>query len=299
MDLLKSIEVFREVCKQLSFSKAADRLNLVPSAVSRQISELEKYLGVRLLQRSTRSISLTEEGRHYLQKMERISQSVRELRNLAGDGDHIEDHIRLTAPPLLGPQFLNDALISYLQQYPNVSFSTTLINREINLIEEGYDLALRVGELEDSNQIARAIGKFSLSMVASPSYIKTHGKPKHPKDLVEHHCLINTLTQSPRRWRFQDGSRKFSIKVDGRYEANDDMLLQALVRSGLGIAYLPTYFVYEGINKGELVPILEAFILDSLPISVLYPSRQLLSTAKRILIEHLINHAEQHPFSCL
>jgi len=291
MDLLKSIVIFQEVCKQMSFSQAAEQLNLVPSAVSRQISELEKQLGVRLLQRTTRSISLTDDGRRYLQKMDVISQSVHELKNLNGDDDHVEDHIRLTAPPILGTPFLNGAIDSYLQQYPDVSLSTTLVNREINLIDEGYDLALRVGTLDDSNLVARMVGQFPLSIVASPAYIETHGQPIHPKELVKHNCIINTLTQSPHRWGFREGRRNFSIKVDGRCDANDDTILQFMACSGLGVAYLPTIVIHNNIAKGELVPILKDFIPNPLPVSIVYPSRQFLSTAKRILIEHLIAHA--------
>jgi len=275
----------------MSFSQAAEQLNLVPSAVSRQISELEKQLGVRLLHRTTRSINLTEDGRRYLQKMNVISQSVHDLRSLMSDDDHVEDHIRLTASPILGSSFLNGVIDSYLQQYPDVSLSTTLVNREINLIEEGYDLALRVGELDDSNLVARVVGKFPLSVVASPDYIDAHGEPKQPKELVKHHCLINTLTQSPRRWRFREGKRSFSIKVDGRCDANEDTILQSMACSGLGIAYLPAIVVNDKVAEGELVPILNEYIPNPLPISVVYPSRQFLSTAKRMLIDHLIANA--------
>ena len=291
MNLLRSIEIFREVCKQMSFTQAADQLNLVPSAVSRQINELEKHLGVRLLQRTTRSISLTDEGRRYLQKMDVISQSVHDLNNLNSDDAHIEDHIRLTAPPILAVPFLKGVIDTYLQQYPDVSLSTTLVNRQINLIEEGYDLALRVGTLDDSSLVARVVGQFPLSIVASPAYIETHGEPAHPKELVKHNCIINTLAQSPRRWGFRDGRRNFSIKVNGQCDANDDIMLRSIACSGLGIAYLPAIVVHGSIAIGELVPLLNDFIPDPLPVSVVYPSRQFLSTAKRILIDHLIANA--------
>ena len=293
MDLLKSIEIFREVCNQMSFSKAANQLNLVPSAVSRQVNELEKYLGVRLLQRTTRSISLTDDGRRYLQKMDAISQGVSELKDQGDEDQDIEDYIRLTAPPIIGPQFLADALNSYMQQYPFVSISTTMVNREINLIEEGYDLALRVGELEDSSMVARVVGEFSLSIVASPEYVQNFGRPKHPKELVNHNCLINTLTKSPRRWVFREGGRKLSVKVDGRCDTNDDILLQSYACSGLGIGFLPTYVTSDQVRNGNLMLILEKFIPDPLPISVVYPSRHFLSTAKRQLIDHLIENAKK------
>lgn len=297
MDLLKSIEVFREVCKQMSFSQAANQLNLVPSAVSRQVSELEKHLGVRLLQRTTRSISLTEDGRYYLQKMDAISQGVRELKGQTGEDQSSEEHIRITAPPIFGPQFLTDAFNSYMQRHPHVSISTTMVNREINLIEEGYDLAIRVGELVDSSMVARVVGRFSLSVVASQKYIETYGVPKHPKDLTAHNCIINTLTKSPRRWNFREGGRKFSVKVDGRCIANDDMLLQSFACSGLGIAFLPTYVTCGQVDEGNLILLLEEFIPDPLPIAIVYPSRHLLSTAKRNLIEYLIEKSEDGIFS--
>jgi LysR family transcriptional regulator for bpeEF and oprC len=296
MDLLKSIEIFQEVCKQMSFSQAANQLNLVPSAVSRQVSELEKHLGVRLLQRTTRSIGLTEDGRRYLPKMDAISQGVRELKGQTDEDQNHEENIRITAPPIFGPQFLADALNSYMQQHPYVSVSTTMVNREINLIEEGYDLALRVGELEDSNMVARVVGKFSLSIVASPKYLEIHGAPKHPKDLVARNCIINTLSKSPHRWGFREGGRKFSVKVDGRCAANDDMLLQSFACSGLGIAFLPTYVTCDEVDKGCLILLLEEFIPDPLPIAVVYPSRHLLSRAKRNLIGHLIENAERSIF---
>ena len=292
MDLLKSIEVFLEVCKWKSFSQAADQLNLVPSAVSRQINELEKYLNVRLLYRTTRSVSLTDDGRRYLRKMEEITHSAQELTNLSSTDNTVKDHIRVTAPPILSPALLNKVIYNFLGQYPDISLSITLVNREINLVEEGYDLALRVGRLDDSNLVARNIGQFPLSVVASPAYLGTHGMPKHPKELTRHNCIINTLTQSPRRWLFREGKREYSVKVDGRYDANDDAILQRMACANLGIVYLPRYVVDEKINSGELVSILEKYIPDPFPISLVYPSRHYLSKAKRLLIEYFKDNAE-------
>ena len=295
MDLLKSIDVFREVCQQMSFSQAAERLNLVPSAVSRQINELEKYLGVRLLERTTRSISLTDEGGRYLKKMDAISQEVQALVSLSRERGRIEGHIRLTAPPVLGPPFLNAAFDKFLHEHPNVSVSMAFVNREINLIEEGFDLAVRIGDLEDSTLVSRPIGEFPLALVASPSYLEAHGVPAHPKDLAAHNCLINTLIQSPRRWRFRDGRRAFRVKIEGRYEVNDDLMLQSLARAGHGIAYLPACFVRRYLKSGELVSLLASYLPAPLPISIIYPSRRFLGEAKRLLIEHLIMQAEKQP----
>lgn len=297
MDLLKSIDVFREVCRQMSFSQAADRLNLVPSAVSRQISGLEKHLGVRLLERTTRSIRLTDDGTRCLRKMDEISRSVTELRGLSPGEDRIAGRIRLTAPPLSGPQFLTAALDGFCRENPEVSISTTLVNREVDLIEEGYDMALRVGILKESNLIARVIGTFSLSMVASPGYIEARGKPTHPRDLAAHSCLINTLARSPRRWRFRDGKRGFSVKVDGMYDFNDDGALRDFAIAGHGIANLPGFIVREQVENGDLVALLRKFAIEPLPVCIVYPSRELLSPAKRALIDYLIERIEPRAFA--
>ncbi len=293
MDLLKSIDVFREVCKQMSFSRAANQLNLVPSAVSRQITELEKQLGVRLLQRTTRSVNLTEEGKRYLHKMERITEAVHDLKGETEEAYDTNETIRITAAPLLGSQYLSDTLGTFIEQHPSASISTTLVNREINLVEEGYDLALRVGELKESNMVARRVGSFSVSVVATPRYLDTYGKPKHPKELAHHNCIINTLVNSPRRWAFQENGRNFTVKVDGRFDANDDFLLRSFACSSFGVAFLPGYLVREQLANGELIPLLNGFIHKPLPISVVYPDRHLLSKAKRDLINDFIINSEK------
>jgi LysR family transcriptional regulator for bpeEF and oprC len=293
MDLLKSIDVFREVCKQMSFSRAANQLNLVPSAVSRQITELEKHLGVRLLQRTTRSVTLTEEGKRYLHKMESITEAVYDLKGETEETHDTNETIRITAAPLLGSQYLSDTLGTFIEQHPSVSISTTLVNREINLVEEGYDLALRVGELKESNLVARRVGSFSVSAVATPRYLESYGKPKHPKELAHHNCIINTLINSPGRWAFQENGRNFTVKVDGRFDANDDFLLRSFACSSFGVAFLPSYLVREQLANGELIPLLNGFIHKPLPISVVYPSRHLLSKAKRDLINDFIINSEK------
>lgn len=296
MDLLKSIHVFRTVCTVMSFSKAATQLNLVPSAVSRQISELEKYLGVRLLQRTTRSIHLTEQGQQYLEKMEQICEHVHALTHIHKQEKSLLGHIRITAPPILGAKFLNTVIPTYLKSYPNVSISVVLLNREVDLIEEGYDFAIRIGILNDSSLIARKIAHFPLSVVASPDYLAMAGEPQHPKELIKHNCLINTLTQAPYRWQFRENKRYFSVKVKGDFEANDDEMLQSLASSGAGIAYLPTYFVKEKINTGELISILDDFVKTSTSVFMVYPTRQFIHPTHQAFIEQVIKSAENFSF---
>ncbi len=296
MDLLKSITVFREVCTHMSFSRAADKLNLVPSAVSRQINELEKFLGVRLLERTTRSIRLTDDGRKYLKKMNVISQNVQELVSPTVENGILEGHIKITCPSVLGSYFLSSVVDSFLAEHPNVSISTRFVNGRVNLIEENFDMALRVGKLVDSNLISRLIGQFPLTVVASPEYLERNTLPLHPSDLVKHNCLLNSQFRAPRRWKFRQKNKFLSTKVNGNYEANDDLMILSLASTGSGIAYLPSLLTKPYLESGRLVSLLADYLPDPLPISIVYPSRDHLGAAKQQLIQHLVNHAEKNKF---
>ncbi|MCG7547704.1 LysR family transcriptional regulator [Pseudoalteromonas sp. Of7M-16] len=287
MNLFKSMLVFQKVCELGSFSQAADQLNLVTSAVSRQVNELEKHFGVRLLQRTTRSVTLTADGRQYLTKISEITDSVQALEAIHKDDVVYRDHIQLTVPPILSKMVLTPLYNSLLKKHPEISISITQINRTINLVEEGYDFAIRVGHLEDSNLVARSISELKLALVASPEYLNTHGKLNHPKELMQHNCLINTMLTHPKRWSFKEHKRSFTVKVDGQYDVNDDSALCEMARAGLGIAYLPLQIVDAHLSTGELVQVLSDFTVEPLPISLVYPNRQLLSPAKRKLIEYL------------
>ncbi|GGP58342.1 hypothetical protein GCM10009347_25960 [Shewanella algicola] len=181
MDLLKSIQVFQQVAKHQSFSRAADELNLVPSAVSRQISELEKWLDIRLINRTTRTLNLTDDGHAYLAKMASIMTQVEDLKSTAQQSQHLTGSIKLTAPMMMGQYVLPNALAEFKRQHPHIQLSLSLVNRKVDLIEEGFDLALRVGHLADSSMIARSIGQMQFKTVASSGYLALRGIPNHPK----------------------------------------------------------------------------------------------------------------------
>ena len=293
MDLFKSIKVFREVCEHMSFSQAAEKLNLVPSAVSRQINELEKFLGVRLLERTTRSIRLTDDGKRYLGKMDVINHNVQELVNSSAKKGNVEGHIRITCPAVLGAYFLSGVIDSFLKEHTSVSISTKFVNGRVNLIEEDFDMALRVGHLSDSNLISRLIGQFPLTVVASEDYLKRKKTPIHPRDLVKHNCLLNSQFRTPKRWQFRHQNSVLSTKVNGNYEANDDQMLLSLACAGYGIAYLPSILTKQHLKSGELVSLMEDYLPDPLPISIIYPSRDHLSTAKQLLIQSIVAQAER------
>lgn len=288
MDLLKSFQVFQQVAELQSFSRAAETLGLVPSAVSRQIRELEKWVGVRLIHRTTRSLQLTEEGRLYLEKMSIISHQVAELQVLHTDSQYVKGHIRLTAPMMIGQYVLPESLSRFKKAHPQIEISISLMNRMADLVEEGFDLAVRVGRLADSNMIARSIGHMNLKTVASADYLQRMGVPTQPKQLTRHNCLINSGISVPRRWSYEVNGKATSVKIEGDLVANESLCLKAFAIAGQGIAQLPTFYVEKELATGELVEILSDCAPPPLPINVVYHSQRLISPAVRALVEFLV-----------
>jgi len=290
MDLLKSIHVFEQVAHYQSFSRAADSLNLVPSAVSRQINELEKWLDIRLINRTTRSLHLTEQGKSYLLKLADIRKQVTELRQPKDTSQLIKGLITLTAPIMIGQYMLPHALADFKAKHHNVDLAISLINRKVDLIAEGFDLAIRVGHLNDSSMVARNIGHMTFKTVASKRYISTHGEPKQPKYLKEHQCLINTVISHAKRWSYLVDGKNQIIKVTGSIEVNDSQSLKAFALAHQGIAQLPSFYVDEAIRSGQLIEILASYVPPPLPVNLLYPSQRFLSPTVRALKDHLVDY---------
>lgn len=287
MDIVKSIQIFQKVIEEKSFSRAAERLNLVPSAVSRQVSELEKWLGVRLINRTTRSLHLTQEGKEYLTKMELITNQIEELRSFPKPHQQLTGDIKITAPMMLGQQVILNVLSKFKSLHPEVRFSLSLMNRKVDLIEEGYDLAIRAGHLSDSNLHARRLGNISFKTVASNTYLAKSPRINVPKDLLEHNCLIHSALSNPRRWTYRVNDVKKVIKVNGDIETNESACIQSFAKSGYGIALLPELYVQNDLACGELVEILSDYAPEPLPVNIIFTSNRLLSPAVRALIDYI------------
>ncbi|REG82144.1 LysR family transcriptional regulator [Marinomonas pollencensis] len=289
MDILKSIQTFQQVVEDKSFSKAAEQLNLVPSAVSRQITELESWLGVRLINRTTRSLHLTDEGRTYLSKMTAISRQVNDLKELNSVDERLTGHVKISAPIMLGQQHVPQIISSFNKQHPDVKISLVLMNRMVDIIEEGFDMAIRGGKLSDSNFHARMLGEVSFKTVASEAYLKRSAILDTPSALSEHNCLVNMATATPRRWTYKVNGKQKSFKIKGSLEANDSLCILALAREGMGVAMLPEQYVKMDLATNNLTEVLSEFATEPLPVSIIYPSSKLMSKTSRALIDYFVS----------
>ncbi|MBW3139130.1 LysR family transcriptional regulator [Ferrimonas balearica] len=289
MDLVKAIRTFVNVVAHQSFSAAAREQGLVTSAVSRQVAELESHYGCQLLTRSTRTMSLTAEGEYFLAEFKAILARLDQLELGAGDRrNKVSGLIRITSPLHSAQLSLQPSLSRFMAKYPEVSLSWLLANRSVNLLEEGVDLAIRVGELPDSSLVARRFTTVSVVFVASPDYLARHGTPDHPRALVHHRCLVDNSNPQLARWRYQEGGREHQIRVPATVEVNKGDLAGQFAADGHGIAQLPQFMVQQYLAEGRLVPILQAYALTPQPVSLVYPANRTNSVAVQALIEHLM-----------
>lgn len=268
---------------------------MVNSAVSRHIMELEKRLNCKLLSRTTRSMSLTAEGRHYLQRFAAITASVSALDYEAEQRQEvISGEIRITAPVHAGLLYnLQRRLTDFMQQYPQVRLSWLSANRYINLVEEGVDLAIRVGDLADSGMIARELCKMQVCFAASPEYLENHGCPEHPYQLPDHQCIVDSGNRQPARWSYKTGHTVRQVKVKSRIDVNNGELVADFAADGFGIVCLPDFLLQQHIDAGRLQRILQGYEIDPVPVSLFYPANRLMSPALRELIEELANSKQR------
>jgi LysR family transcriptional regulator for bpeEF and oprC len=295
MDKLRSMQVFSEVVRLGSFSAAADSLDLVTSAVSRQVSELEQWLGTRLLYRTTRSLSLTEEGRQYLHRFESLLADVADLEQQATEQrDEVVGTLRVTTFPFMAEYLIQPVLPDFLAQNPKVKVSLVLGNQLMSLVDEGLDLAIRVGVLPDSNLNARQIGTVKMRTVASQDYLKNHGYPQKPDDLKDHNCLYDAvLDRHNQRWSYLQDGKEVSAPVAGNLVVNGGELITEMAVQGVGIAYLPNFFVDQAILEKKLLPVLENYDHVTFPLTLLYPQNRQESRALRLFIDLLVERYQR------
>lgn len=286
MDRLHELEVFVAVADAGSFAKAGTRLRLSPPAVTRAISALEDRLGARVFNRTTRSLTITDVGQRFLESARRILTDVDSAEKEAvGETAVPNGHLTLTASVTFGRSALAPVVCAFLNQHPRVTVSVLLLDRVANLVDEGIDLAVRIGPLPDSNLVAKKIGTVRRMLVASPDYLARRGVPQTPADLHLHSMIAFTGLMPNREWRFLDGKRGNSISFVPRLEINDAVASIAAAEMGDGITVALSYMVADKIGDGRLAPVLDSFTPVPVPVHLVYPQSRLISPKLRAFID--------------
>ena len=291
------MRVFTTVVDSGSFVGAVDKLSVSPAMVTRYVAQLEQHLGVRLLHRTTRKLSLTEEGADYYQRSLQIIASIEDAALSATKGK-ADPHgvLRITMASSLGLGHLDRAIAAYLQRFPNIEVDLMTSERMVDIVDEGFDLALRVTKEVTPGLIARRIAPVNVVACASPEYLEAHGSPKSPEALTTHNCLLYPLAMFHNKWRFcRDGEERF-IPVTGNLRVNNGNILVSAAIAGMGIIYEPDFHVAKYIRRGQLVRILEDWETVELSLFAVYANRQFLPLKVRSFIDFLVDYFGPQPY---
>lgn len=298
MDRFDAMDKFIRIVEAGSISGAAERLGIVKSAVSRRLRELEEHLGVELFHRTTRKLTLTESGRMYYHQAARILDDVREA-ELATSQAHgqLRGVLKVALPMSFGLLHLGPAINEFIRAHPQIEFELDFNDRAVDLIEEGFDLAIRIARLPDSSLIARRLATMEAVLCASPDYLRQHGTPTRPEDLVQHRCLVYSLIRNYESWRFHDaGGALHTAKIHSYIKATNGEYLRDAAISGLGISLVPSFIAYRDIESGRLVPLLPDFRPPQLEIYAVYPPTRHLSQRVRAFVDFLVQRFAGIPY---
>lgn len=289
MDRLDAMRAFVSVADLEGFAPAARKLGLSASAVTRLVAGLEEHLGARLLQRTTRSVTLTDVGARYLERARRILGDVDEAEASAqAERTQPSGRLVVSAPLMFGRLYVGPIMTAYLKKYPDVSGELRLSDRMINLVDEGVDLAVRIGHLADSSVVARTVGDMRRVVVASPRYLKAHGTPLKPSDLAGHEVIQFSGGSSLSEWRFMESGREIRVPTASRFATNstDAAILHA--EQGGGLISVLAYQAAEGLKTRRLKIVLADYEPPPLPIHLVYPTSRLLSAKVRAFVDLVV-----------
>jgi len=297
MDRLNSMRHFVEVVRESGFTPAAEKLDLSRAQLSKSVMQLEAHLGTRLLNRTTRRISLTETGKVYFERCLSILDDIDELEASTSEQSKApKGRLSICAPTSFGILHLQSALTDYLSQFPEVQITLSLSDRFIDVVEEGFDVVVRIAELDDSSLIARKIAPCKRVFCASPEYLKSHSPVQVPQDLAIHHCLTYSNDLRPDTWTLEGPQGIESVKVNGPVCADNGDMLKAAALNHMGITLLPTFIVGEDLKVGNLVQVLKEYCPPDIDIYAVFPSRRFLSAKVRTFVDHLTNCFGEQPY---
>lgn len=288
MDRLTAMQMFVRVVETGSFSAVAKEMNSTQPTISKNIAELESWLGAKLLNRSTRSLRLTETGTDYYERCVAILSDVEDAEQMVGQlQTQPRGTVRVSTVVAFGRLHLVPRMPAFFKRYPQITVDVRLSDRVVDLVEEGVDVAIRMGELADSSLIAKKLCTSPFVTVATPDYFKANGIPRHPRDLRDHNYLVYSEAGVRSETRFKDQDEPFYVKVEGNLTTNNTEALRAALLSGIGIARTPRWLVGDAIDDGRLVPVLEPFQPDPHAIHAVYPPGRHLPSKVRSFIDFI------------
>ena len=296
MDRFHAIQVFVKVADCGGFAAAARDLAMSPPAVTRAVAMLEDRLGTRLFVRTTRSVRLTESGERFLQDGRRILLELEEAEE-AAVGSHAapRGELRITAPVLFGRMFVTPILGDFLDKYPMLRAQTLFVDRVVNLMDEGLDVAIRIGDLPDSSSIAVRAGSVRRVMFASPEYVKVQGMPQRPEDLSKHRLIQSLAMGASSEWPFQENGKSLSVHAEPRLRMNtNDAVIELAVR-GWGLSRLLSYQIAPYLAEGRLQTVLSEFELPPLPIHVVHQEGRMVSAKVRSFVDYMAGRLKADP----
>lgn len=290
MDRYTALQVFRHVAELNSFAEAGRRLGLSPAAISKNVAELEAHVGARLINRTTRRMALTQEGKTYLDHVIRGLDALSEADQALGlvkTGP--TGTLRVSAPLTFTLTRLSAAIPAFLARCPDLRLDLQLEDRRVDIVREGFDLAIRGSDnLEDSSLVARKLITFSHVLCGAPSYFRIHGKPTAPADLAKHNCVRFSLSGHPNIWEFRKAGRTERFTVNAQYSVTSSLAVREALREGFGLSLIPRLYVEDDLRKKKLVPVLEDWSAVSTTLYAVYPSRQHLAPKIRMFIDFLL-----------
>lgn len=291
MDKLNGMVVFAAVVETGSFTSAARELGQSKSAVSKQVSKLEDRLGARLLHRTTRKLTLTDVGQAFYERCQRIVEEAEEAELAVTTMQQCpQGRLKISIPHSYGSRHIIPIAAEFMERYQDITVDASFNDRRVDLLEEGFDLAIRIGILQDSSLIARKISEVRSHVVSAPAYWDRHGRPHHPQELADHNCFTYSNLDTPNIWRFPQASGdEISVRVDGRLHSNSGDISLAVAKAGMGVARLPTFFFCENeLKSGVLEEVLKDYAQARMGVYAVYPHARHLTTKVRVFIDFLV-----------
>ena len=293
MDLIAALRAFVRVTETSSFTAVARETHVSQSAVTRLIAQLEQHFDVRLFHRTTRRLSLTDDGQVLLTHARHLLESADEMETVLGRQSGAPRGLVRLGTSVAGGLFLATRLPVLLARHPGLSVELVMRDQNSDMVEERLDLAFRSGEIADASLVARRVGFLGRAVVAAPIYLERHGAPSTPEDLATHTCLIHDATPEPELWRFTGADGPISVRVSGAFIANDSQAVQRAARAGHGIASLPEIQLIDDLRAGRLFRLLEDYPSQRVPVQIVYPSRRNLAPRTRVVMDFLVEQTRE------